>query len=554
VRQVAALDAAASAVLHRVFDRVALMSLPTGIGELIAGKYRVERLLGAGGMGLVFAATHEALHERRAIKLLQPKGGDRAELCERFLREAQTAARLRSEHVARVHDVGTLDGGVPYMVMEYVEGTDLSTFLRRRGPLPVDEAVLYALQACEALAEAHRLGIVHRDIKPANLFVTRSTDGSPSIKVLDFGIAKTASRLTDVGVVLGTPRYMPPEQLRATRDVDARADLWALGIVLYEMLAGRTPFQGTTSELYEAIFERDPAPPSAHRAGLPDGLDAVVLRCLEKHRERRYPHVAALAEALAPFAGEPARALAARVQRVLGVSDAAAVEGVSPAGAGVSRATGSMSPAGAGVSHATDSMSPAGAGVSHATGSMSPAGIPASPPVAQPSQPARGPQTESLVHVPQAAAATVTETGSDTATTILAAHGPITTLQGTLSQQPEARPGKRLYAVAATAWMITTAILAAILLWYSRRPDDASSVHSPAPADTSASLASSAPPPASAEPLPAIEPAPPNPPAPSTSASSRPTAVAARPAQPPRTPASPPRPAPAALPTTRNNF
>jgi serine/threonine-protein kinase len=307
------------------------MKLPVGVGDRIASKYRVEQVLGVGGMGFVVAATHLQLHELRAIKLMLPQVAERPELTTRFLREAQAVARLHGEHVARVHDVGQLEDGLPFMVMEYVAGDDLAAVSKARGPLPVPEAVTYVLQTCVALAEAHRQGIVHRDIKPSNLFLTRGTDGLPSVKVIDFGIAKTKSSLTEAGVILGTPLYMPPEQLHDTSEVDARADLWALGVVLYELVSGRTPFKAPDQlQLFAQITETIPAPPSQHRPGLPPALDAVILRCLEKDRERRYPTVAELAEALAPFAPSDAASLPARVARVLATAEGGAAAGAPP--------------------------------------------------------------------------------------------------------------------------------------------------------------------------------------------------------------------------------
>ena len=271
---------------------------------MLLEKYRVESVLGRGGMGVVLRVTHLHLGEELAIKILLPEAGGGPEVHARFLREAQSAVRLRSEHVARVGDVGVLPGGAPYMVMEYLRGGDLSGELARRGALPPGEVVDYVLQACEALAEAHAHGIVHRDIKPSNLFLTRRPDGSPLVKVLDFGISKAPiggpGVLTRTDTVMGTPGYMSPEQMKASKDVDARADLWALGIVLYECLNGRRPFDAETFSATVLRAATEPPPPMDPR--IHRGLQAVILRCLEKDRAARFPSTAALAAALAPFA------------------------------------------------------------------------------------------------------------------------------------------------------------------------------------------------------------------------------------------------------------
>ena len=212
-------------------------------GQVLLGKYRIERVLGVGGMGAVVLATHLQLEERVAIKFLLSSVARQPDMVERFLREGRTAIKIRSEHCVRVLDVGTLEGGQPYMVMEFMEGRDLDATIRESGPLPIADAVDFVLQAGEALAEAHALGTVHRNLKPANLFVTRRADGSPSIKVLDFGISKQAGAAGNMGMtstqaVMGSPLYMSPEQMRSSKDVDARADIWALGTVLYEAIAG----------------------------------------------------------------------------------------------------------------------------------------------------------------------------------------------------------------------------------------------------------------------------------------------------------------------------
>jgi serine/threonine-protein kinase len=273
-------------------------------GTVLLEKYRVEGVLGRGGMGVVLRVTHLHLGEELAIKILRPDAGGGPEVHARFLREAQSAVRLRGEHVARVGDVGVLPGGAPYMVMEYLRGGDLSGELARRGALPPGEIVDYVLQACEALAEAHALGIVHRDIKPSNLFLTRRPDGSPLVKVLDFGISKapigSPGVLTRTDTVMGTPGYMSPEQMKASKDVDARSDIWALGIVLYECLNGRRPFDAETFSA--TVLRAATEPPPLMDPRLPRGLQVVILQCLEKDRAARFPSIAALAAALAPFA------------------------------------------------------------------------------------------------------------------------------------------------------------------------------------------------------------------------------------------------------------
>ena len=188
-------------------------------GDLLADKYRVERLIGVGGMGAVLAAKHIDLDERVAIKMLLPHIPTHGEPVARFLREAQAAAKIRSDHVVRIYDVGRLDSGAPFIVMEYLEGSDLAQTTDARGPLPIEDAVGYVLQACEAIASAHALGIVHRDLKPANLFLTTMPDGSARVKVLDFGISKvsrgdvsSSMGLTSTTSIMGTPAFMPPEQ------------------------------------------------------------------------------------------------------------------------------------------------------------------------------------------------------------------------------------------------------------------------------------------------------------------------------------------------------
>jgi eukaryotic-like serine/threonine-protein kinase len=292
-------------------------------GTVLLGKYRIERILGEGGMGVVAKAHHIQLDQPVAIKFLRPEVLSNQQVVTRFVREAQAAVKLKSEHVCKVHDVGTLESGSPYMVMEFMEGTELGALVTAQGRPGPGMIVELMLQACEALAEAHALGIVHRDIKPANLFVTRGTDGSALLKVLDFGISKTPatidSELTSTQAVMGTPAYMSPEQMRATKHVDARTDIWALGVVLYELLSGQRPFRGQTfSELCLQIG-MDPTP--VMDAAMPGDLQAIVMRCLEKDPARRVQSVAELAAALAPHAEDPVRAARTveRIARVLGL-------------------------------------------------------------------------------------------------------------------------------------------------------------------------------------------------------------------------------------------
>ncbi|AUX48450.1 uncharacterized protein SOCE26_099840 [Sorangium cellulosum] len=297
------------------------------VGTLIAGKYRVDRLLDKGAMGAVVAATHVELGELRAIKLLLPATAADPEMGRRFLREARIAARLKSEHAVRVHDVGRLDDGLPYMVMEFLAGRDLRSLRKQLGPLPLDEATLYVIQACDALAEAHALGLVHRDVKPANLFLTHTREGTPCIKVLDFGVSKVseaatlgvAEMRTSTGQMLGTPHYMPPEQMRGERDVDARADIWAIGSVLYVLLTGRYPMHARSVQTVSLVLGGKYVPPlpSKVRRGLTPEIDPIIMKCLERDRDKRYADVAELVLALRPFAPPAAQPLVERIQGIL---------------------------------------------------------------------------------------------------------------------------------------------------------------------------------------------------------------------------------------------
>jgi eukaryotic-like serine/threonine-protein kinase len=300
-------------------------NLPVPVGTVIAEKYRVDRVLGVGGMGIVAVGRHLGLDIKIAIKMLLPSVVIDPDTMARFVREARAATRVTSEHVVKVIDVGATDNGAPFMVMEYLEGADLAKTIRDGGPLSHETAVDYILQACEALAEAHGLGIVHRDIKPANIFVARKADGTPLIKVLDFGVSKLqrhpqaleAEELTLSNMVIGSPHYMSPEQLRSPKDVDARADIWALGALLYKLITGKSPFVGeSVADLSVAVLMRAAPRLIEQRPDVPPELDAIVARCLEKSVDARFATVGDLAQALLPIASTDGQSSIRTILRV----------------------------------------------------------------------------------------------------------------------------------------------------------------------------------------------------------------------------------------------
>ncbi len=308
------------------------MNQPEGssvqVGDIIAGKYQVERVLGEGGMGVVVAARHVDLHELRAIKFMLPAARAHPETVERFMREARATVRLKNEHVVTIYDVGRFNTGEPYMVMEYLEGSDLEG-LSKSGPLPVEQAVEYILQALEALAEAHVEGIIHRDLKPANLFLTTSSDGLPCVKVLDFGISKLTGAIaaasgmdmTKTKALLGSPWYMSPEHMRSARNVDARTDIWSMGVILYKLLTGVVPFGGeTVGEVFARVLQDQPERPSTFRPDIPAELEAVMLRSLTKDPAHRYQDVGQFAAELVPFGPERGPISVDRISRILGTT------------------------------------------------------------------------------------------------------------------------------------------------------------------------------------------------------------------------------------------
>ncbi|WP_437525418.1 cytochrome c peroxidase [Sorangium sp. So ce726] len=314
-------------------------------GEILAERYRIERVLGRGGMGVVLAAEHVALRQPVALKLLLPSCVRTADAVERFLREARAAASLQDRHVVRVLDAGLLDAGTPYLVMERLTGLDLREVLCARDHLPVAEAVDLVLQACEAIAEAHAHGIVHRDLKPANLFLARDEHGFSLIKVLDFGLSKStvddgSGSLTTSNVIAGSMPYMAPEQALSLKWADERADIWALGVILYELITGHRPFEvGWTPESLLAGVETPPAAIRAWRIDVPAALESAILRCLEKDRRLRPQTIVALAQAIEPFGTPAASASVEHIRRYRAPADAcerpdpslAATEQLSPA-------------------------------------------------------------------------------------------------------------------------------------------------------------------------------------------------------------------------------
>ena len=299
------------------------MSRLPSLGDLIGSRFRLDAEIGRGAMGVVYRARDPS-NRPVAIKVLLPESVDAPDAVERFTNEARAARVLTSEHTVRVFDTGTLDSSLPYIVMELLEGMDVATILEQRAPLPIAEACSVVIEACDALAEAHAHGIVHRDLKPANLFAARGPDGRTRIKVLDFGISKVFAQnrqvaLTSTGTILGTPHYIAPEQLRSSKGADPRADMWSLGVILYEALSGKMPFDGTSfGMLFSQIVSKEPEPLGSVRSDVPAGLAEIVHRCLKKNRDERYPDVTALASALSAFASPVQRPAHAPRQGKLG--------------------------------------------------------------------------------------------------------------------------------------------------------------------------------------------------------------------------------------------
>ena len=299
-------------------DATAATSVPPGLrpGVVIGGKYRIDGLLGSGGMGLILSATHIDLHAPVAIKVVRDELARNELIVSQLMFEARAAAQMRSAHVVRILDVGRLSTGAPYLVMEQLQGLDLDGVLFDRGMLPISEAISYMLQACEGLAEAHALGVVHRDLKPENLFLANTPEG-PVLKILDFGVCKEVGptrregnrpTLSREGASVGSPFYMSPEQMRAAPNLDARADIWSLGAILFELVTGQCPFEAETiASLAVKVLTEDAPTLLGLLPGAPPELDAIIQRCLRKAPEERFQTVSELSQALREFAAHAER-------------------------------------------------------------------------------------------------------------------------------------------------------------------------------------------------------------------------------------------------------
>ena len=515
--------------------------LPVQPGSVLAGKYRVERVIGRGGMGVVVVARHVALDERVALKFLLPEFASHPEASERFQREARAAVKIKGEHVARVSDVGTLESGSPYMVMEFLEGIDLSQALQKYGVCQVPDAIDYILQASEAIAEAHGHGIIHRDLKPANMFLTRRHDGTPMVKVLDFGISKMSGggvdNLTRTTTSMGSALYMSPEQMQQTRGVDNRTDVYALGISLYELLAGKQPFYADTlPQLCAEVLTGVPTPIRQLRPEVPEGLGAALEKAYARDKEQRYQSIADLAAGLAPWAPARSQSMLDRIARMAGQQPA--VAGAAPRalsqsnpalafgaadpspGFSASGANPSLSASGPNPALSASGLQPAVAaqtGISSQTGGLGPAQSVAMP---DPSIAIGG------YHAPVSVkAAAAFAAGASTNTNLSATSG--------LSRPP---PGKAWLALGAVAFLVLLAAGGVVLMMRGRGEPQAvaSPGDAPGSAVTSSTATAPAPPPttsatATAEPAPtstaAATAAATSEPAPTTTASVAPTAV-----------------------------
>ncbi len=279
-------------------DEEATRDVSSMCGRIVEGKYRIEEPIGRGGMGVVYRAENTRIGKYVAIKILLKGYAKGSESERRFLREARIAGSIGHPNIAEVFDLGTLENGAPFQVMELLEGTTLAGRIRHEGALPIDEALEYAEQMLSALSAAHERGIVHRDLKPDNIFLhcppREQRQGHTIAKLLDFGVSKSLLNdatlsLTQTGVVVGTPYYLAPEQARGDRGVDHRVDIWAMGIVLYESLTGALPFKADNyNALMAKILNSRPVPPQHIRPAIPEAIQDVVLRALAFEPQDRF--------------------------------------------------------------------------------------------------------------------------------------------------------------------------------------------------------------------------------------------------------------------------
>ncbi|MGC4064645.1 MAG: protein kinase [Polyangiaceae bacterium] len=283
---------------------------PIALGTVIGRKYRIDEVVAEGGMGIVYRGWHLVLELPIAIKVVRPEYVNHVDVVSLFVTEARANAQLRGLHVAHVLDMGRVENGPPFMVLEYLDGRDLRAVLTAEGPLSIWRAADYLVQACDGVAEAHARGIVHRDLKPENLFLARTPDRGEVLKVIDFGISKAPayskrnSQLRNEG--LGSPHYMAPEQISSPENVDGRSDVWSLGVVLFELLTNDTPFRGETVEsTCVQVLYHEPGSVRALRPDIPEGLDEIIARCLKKRPDERFQSVRELAAALEPYLSEP---------------------------------------------------------------------------------------------------------------------------------------------------------------------------------------------------------------------------------------------------------
>jgi len=404
-------------------------------------------------MGVVVAATHLQLDQVVALKFLRPEALKNPKFVSRFEREARASVRLKSEHVARIIDVGQLETGSPYIVMEYMEGQDLAGLLEQYGSIAIPVACDFIIQACDAIAEAHSLGIVHRDLKPGNLFLASTAHGQQTLKVLDFGISKRHMSGDDLNMtstqdVMGSPRYMSPEQMRSSKNVDGRTDIWSLGVILYELVAGQPPFYADTLTALCIKIAMEPLPglPTLPMA-LPPGFDTVVRRTLEKDPARRYQSAIELAQALAPFANPESRdrayRLVALTTRVFTSPPMPATDAVTTLNTAVGETQAKTENqnrllkrlfAGVGISAAVA----IGIGLGLMSGPGGEGGS-AKDPVADP-PPSPGPEATRPAKQPRGTAARATpDTTTDTKATAMSPEAPVTPPEAPATS-PEARP------------------------------------------------------------------------------------------------------------------